>query len=157
MPPALEPVTPELMLDTLDSDKLRLNKVHFRAIALLLEQAGKADKSNNIAECRRCCTAILKFDIKYPPKHAFWPQSASEPADAEAPEGEAVLSAAVPSPAAPALAEIAKAPATTSPSLREGAGGRVSALAESPKACVTSVPITISTQPTPSSDPSVLS
>ena len=77
----LDPVSSELMLDTLDTGKLRLHDAHFKAIDLLLKQAGKADEKDNIAECRRCCVAILNFEITYPPKHAFWPATEGEPAD----------------------------------------------------------------------------
>jgi len=128
--PTLDPVSSELMLDTLDNGKLYLHSAHFKAIDLLLKQAGKADEKGNIAECRRCCTAILKFEITYPPKHAFWPSTPSGSAENDAPETEPPESgAALPSDAPPSCATATtntpEAPAPTSPSLREGAGGRV--------------------------------
>ncbi|MGH7133739.1 MAG: hypothetical protein ACREJO_17550, partial [Phycisphaerales bacterium] len=144
MPPALEPVTPELMLDTHDNDKLRMNKVHFRAIALLLKQAGKADKSNNIAECRRCCTAILKFDITYPPKHAFWPSTATDPA-----EGDTTFPTGVPLSCATTTTSIVESPAPTSPSLREGAGGRAPAIPVDPAPAAISAPLACSASSSP--------
>ena len=85
MPATLEPVSPEFMLDTLDHGKLYLHGAHRTAIDLLLKQAGKADADNEIAECRRCCVAILNFEITYPPRHAFFPPAASEPDEPDEP------------------------------------------------------------------------
>ncbi|MGH7131683.1 MAG: sigma-70 family RNA polymerase sigma factor [Phycisphaerales bacterium] len=137
-PPTPQLITPEFMIDAMDNHTLDTIRLHRRGLALMLRAAGKADKLDNIAETRRCAAAVLNYKPYYPPKHAFFASPAAplpKPVEPEAIDAD--------EPQAPDV------PTATSPSLREGAGGRVSTASDHPEPVATSTPLTLSASSPP--------